>query len=112
MVSSFVARAIAQTTAANVQPTSINARWDLNKYLWSQTYYKTSKADKPALDFDAIDNWIGVGPDYVLAISNDGKFFTYGITKGTGTPQLQSITVKSTSSTWQQEIGKSNGFFI
>jgi hypothetical protein len=95
----------------NVQQASENERWDLNKYLWSHTNYKTGKTDKPALDYDVLDNWVNLGPENFLSISNDGKYFSYGLTKGSvPTPAFKSAFVKSTAGAWEQEV-RPGGFF-
>ncbi|NII25842.1 prolyl oligopeptidase family serine peptidase [Pseudoflavitalea sp. X16] len=87
-------------------------RWDLDKYVWSHTHPRPSKRDKPLLDFDAMDNWINVGPDGNLAISRDGKYFAYGIQHGRALGLIDSIVVQSTANSWRQSFaGASPGFF-
>ena len=75
----------ANSITTNVSKTSENDRWDLNKYVWSHTHSKTSKNDKPVLDFDAIDNWESLSDDNI-SISPDGSYFAYGIERGSGHP--------------------------
>jgi dipeptidyl aminopeptidase/acylaminoacyl peptidase len=89
-------------------------RWDLDCYVWSHTHYKTSEKDKPVIDFDAIDNWPGLG-EY-LAISSDGRFIAYNTIKGSGLPsyaqQQDSLIIQSTATSWHRSFPMVNkGFF-
>jgi hypothetical protein len=97
-----------KSTTANF---SEQERWNLDKYVWSHTRYKTSNADKPVIDFDAIDNWIGVGDNEDVSISPDGKYFAYGI-RHTRTLIRDSMVVQSTENDWRMAfVGASPGFF-
>jgi len=90
-----------------------NEHWNLNKYVWSYTHYKTTNEDKPAIDFAAIDNLIGIGDNYDLSISPDGNFFAYGIQR-TVTRERDSLIVQSTGGSWHKSFeGKEikPGFF-
>jgi len=90
-----------------------NGSWDLNKYVWSQTHPVASKIDNPNLDFDAIDNWIGLGPKENLSISRDGQFFAYTVERGIEYHKRDdSLVVQSTTSAWRQSYsGAGPGFF-
>lgn len=95
-------------------PQSESERWNLGKYVWSHTHTKYSKGDKPILDFGAIDNWIGVGPDEDLCISPDGKYFVYGIIRHNAYQRRDTLVVQSTDNSWRRAFaGQSNkaGFF-
>src|SRR5688572_29180084 len=62
---------------------------------------------KPIIDTAALNKWPGL--DDQLNISNDGKYFSYGTTRG---GFFYSIVVQSTENDWQQEfIGAKLGFF-
>lgn len=105
---------ISQTINKGVSLTEPN-RWDLNKYLWSYPHTNSTKFNKPPLDFDAIDNWPGMG-DY-LTVSNNGSYFAYTIEKGCGLPgiykKLDSLIVQSTNGAgWRHAFsGLQPGFF-
>jgi hypothetical protein len=91
-----------------------NEHLDLEKIIWSYSHYKTVKNEKAKIDFDAVDNWQGIGT--YLSISNNGKFFAYTVEKGVGLPdeyrKLDSVIVKSTSSSWCRSFAKASpGFF-
>lgn len=94
--------------------------WNLNRYVWSQTHPTASKGDKPRLDFDAIDNWIGVGLNVSLSISRDGQYFAYTVdlnntiaTRGIRNHKKDdSLVVQSTTNAWKKSFaGASPGFF-
>ena len=88
-----------------------NNPWDLNKYVWSQTHPAPSKGDKPILDFEAVENWIGVGPDEDLSISSDSKYFAYSI-QNCMYRRRDTLVVQSTTNSWRQSFaGASPGFF-
>src|SRR6266536_2018376 len=63
---------------------SESQRWTLDKYIWSYAQYKGEKNEKCLIDFNTIDNWQGMS-DY-LSISDNGKYFAYGIESGVGLP--------------------------
>lgn len=75
---------IADSQSIAKQTTEIVARpesntWNLNNYLWSYSKYEPGKSNKRLLDFEAIDNWQGLGK---CSVSNDGKYFAYAMLKG------------------------------
>lgn len=90
-------------------------RWNLDKYVWSHTHYKTGSTDKPVIDFQAIDNWEGV--DEGVTISDDGKYFAYKIITGRGVASYNrkkpdSLIIQSTSGSWRfSYAGTEPGFF-
>lgn len=87
-------------------------RWDVNKYVWSHTNYKTGKADKPVLDFEAIEHWRSLGSDKDLSISPDGRFFAYSVKNSHLNPQADSIVVQAVQGNWRRAYpGAALGFF-
>jgi hypothetical protein len=89
-----------------------NARWDLARYVWSHSHYKTGKNDKLVLDFDAIEHWYQIGSDDDLSINANGNYFAYTIKnqpyKG------QTLVVQSTDANQQWSMSFVNakpGFF-
>jgi dipeptidyl aminopeptidase/acylaminoacyl peptidase len=98
------------STKENSQPVQEN-RWDLSKYIWSQTHCSVNKRHKQNVDFATIDNWTEIGNDGDLVISNDGKYFAYTI-QNKSTKSRERLVVQSTSSSWRKEFSPSNkGFF-
>lgn len=88
-----------------------NDPWDLTKNVWSHTNYKTGKADKPVIDFEAIENWQTIGSDNDVAISSDGKYFAYSIQSSLNYTR-DTIVVQSTMTSWRQAFaGARPGFF-
>lgn len=103
----FAASAYSQSNLSQKNITaqaSDKQRWDLNTYVWSHSHYKTGKKDKLVIDFDAIDNWPGLG-DY-MAISADGSFIVYNTIKGVGLPtyaqKQDSLIIQSTLTSWHK----------
>ena len=96
-----------------ISATATSELCDLNKYVWSQEHPLLSKNDKPRLDFDAIDNWIGLGPDENLSICRDGQYFAYTVEKGgLYHKRDDSLVVQSTTNGWRQPFsGASPGVF-
>ena len=89
-----------------------NNPWDLNKYIWSQTHPALSKGDKSILDFDAIENWMKVGPDEDLSISQDGKYFSYTMQHGLWRSKRDTVIVQSADNSWRRSFAGANpGFF-
>jgi dipeptidyl aminopeptidase/acylaminoacyl peptidase len=95
------------------QPHSISS---LNKYIWSFSKNSAKTGAKPLIDFDVMDNWRGLG-DY-LAVSDDGKYFSYTINKNDPDNLFRrmhivdTLVVQSTKTTWRQSFaGSEPGFF-
>jgi dipeptidyl aminopeptidase/acylaminoacyl peptidase len=87
-------------------------RWALDKYLWSQTHYKTGKGDKPVLDFEAIENWRSLGNDRDLSISPDGKYFAYSEKKSHEDEEPDSLVIQSIQNDWRLPFAAPQaGFF-
>jgi len=91
-----------------------NERWGLQKYLWSFAHCNTGKSDKKSIDFDAVDDWQGLGQ--YLSVSNDGKYFAYTVERGIGFTKeyrkLDSLVVQSTTNSWQRSFPADKpGFF-
>lgn len=85
--------------------------WDLNKNIWSHTNYKTSNADKPVIDFQAIENWMVVGPETDIAISPDGTCFAYTIQNSLRRTR-DTLVIQSVTGFWRQLFpDASPGFF-
>jgi dienelactone hydrolase len=90
-----------------------DAKLNLKEYVWSQS--AGSSYSKPALDYDAIDNYEHL--DFYLSISPNGKYFSYSKYSGTfdGTPSSkknQSLIVESTTDSWNKSLLTANtGFF-
>ncbi len=111
--------AFCQNSVPSKSPTtnlSEQERWNLDKYVWSHTHYKTSNADKPVIDFNALDNWLSLGDPNSngLSISPNGKYFAYTIDRGDrwGYTNLDSLVLQSTTSSWRQSFAKVEpGFF-
>lgn len=79
-------------------------RWNLDKYIYSHTHYETGSKDKAVIDFDAIDNWQGVGEN--VTVSDDGKYFVYKLITGRGVESYNrkkpdSLVIQSTSGSWR-----------
>jgi dipeptidyl aminopeptidase/acylaminoacyl peptidase len=105
--------AFSQSTSISAQSSDLseNNKWDINKYVWSHTHMATSKGDKPALDYNALDNYIQL--DFTLSISPDGKYFTYGTYKGSLFEKRdETLIVQSTADSWQRSyLSAKPGFF-
>lgn len=98
----------------NVQNFNPGDRLHLGQFLWGYSKNSSGKSEKLLIDFNAIENWRGLG-EY-LAVSNDGKYFAYTINKPTGTRywfrRLDSLVIQSTRNGWQLAFAGSNpGFF-
>jgi dienelactone hydrolase len=92
-------------------PSGQNDQWDLNKYVWSHAHYQAGKSNKAVLDYDAIDNYTGIGADRNLAINGDGKYIAYNVCKGSSF-RSDRLVVQSVTNDWRQEFpGSSPGFF-
>jgi dipeptidyl aminopeptidase/acylaminoacyl peptidase len=92
----------------------MDSRWDIHKYVWSRACNNTGKNNKPAIDFNAIDSWPGLG--HYLSVSHDGKYFAYTIVKGSGLVSFNktsdSLIVQSTSNSLRLSFtGTKPGFF-
>src|SRR5688572_6179648 len=101
-------------SASAQTPTASGAnRKQLEDYVWSHVNYEPGAKGKPAVDFDAIDNWLSFAPHDALSISPDGKFFAYFITRGVGFFQkLDSVVVQSVTGSWRRSFAKAKwGFF-
>jgi hypothetical protein len=86
----------------------------LDQYLWSFSKSKAIASDKMLVDFDAIDNWRGLG--YYLAVSDDGEYFAYTVNRPTGTRywfrRQDSLIIQGTGNNWRQAFATSAlGFF-
>jgi len=97
-----------------VQRNSIlDDRLSLEQYLWGYSKGNQGKSNKSLIDFNAMDNWRGLG-NY-LAVSNDGNFFSYTISKQTGSywyHSPDSLVVQSTHTGWRFAFaGSDPGFF-
>lgn len=88
-----------------------NSKWDLSKYVWSQTH-ATQKVNKPPLDYNAIDGWVYLD-ETKLSLSPDGNYCAYGTYKGDRFSHRDEIlTIRSTAADWQRAFPlKSSGFF-
>jgi dipeptidyl aminopeptidase/acylaminoacyl peptidase len=107
----LVANSQTKVQNSTLQTGSNNAQWDLNKYVWSHTHYRTGKTDKPVLDYDAIENYIGVAQDRFVSISDDGKYMAYSLCKG-WTIYPSKLVIQSVSKDWRQEFAvRVAGFF-
>lgn len=94
---------------------NLGDRSDLEQYLWGYSKNISAKSEKSLIDFNAMDNWRGLGGD--LAVSDDGDFFAYTISKPTGTRywfrRLDSLVVQSTRNGWRATFaGARPGFFV
>jgi hypothetical protein len=89
----------------------INNRWDINKYIWSHSHHDRILPGKPLIDFQAIDNWTGLGEQ--VTISRDGRYFAYTVERGSVYyKKLDTLVVRSTMGSWQCSItGVKPGFF-
>jgi dipeptidyl aminopeptidase/acylaminoacyl peptidase len=105
-----IPQSVLHTSKENSQPTQ-HDRWDLSKYIWSQTHSGANKGNKQNVDFEAIDNWTEIGNDGNLAISNDGKYFAYRVeNKSTQTGEI--LMLQSTDNSWRKECTTTGtGFF-
>ncbi|WP_205513197.1 S9 family peptidase [Longitalea arenae] len=85
-------------------------RWNLDKYVWSHAHIKPSKPAKALLDFEAIDNWIGLSDrPNATSISPDGKFIAYTIDRS---GNIDSLVIQSTTDTWRLAFSDAEpGFF-
>src|SRR5690349_3998578 len=88
----------------------------LDGYLWSFSKNNAIPSQKPLLDFNAIDNWRGMG-NY-LAVSDDGNYFAYGINKMAfnayyfGLFKVDTLIVQSTKNAQRTVLaGIKPGFF-
>lgn len=88
-----------------------NNPFNLNKYVWSHTNYKTSSVDKPVMEFKDIEEHISIGPDADLSISPDGKYFAYSI-QNTMLRKRDSIVVQCIRNSWRKGFATASpGFF-
>jgi hypothetical protein len=98
------------STKENIQSVQ-HDRWNLSEYIWSQTHSPFNKTHKQYVDFNAIDNWIGIGNNSDLSISNDGKYFSYSI-ENKSTQTHERLVLQSILNTWKKEFAAlSKGFF-
>jgi hypothetical protein len=95
------------STKENFQPVH-DDQWDVSKYIWSQTQSSPNKGHKQNVNYNAIDHWTGIGNDDDLAISNDGKYFTYSI-ENKLTLKREKLVVQSTSNLWKKEFVATSG---
>jgi dipeptidyl aminopeptidase/acylaminoacyl peptidase len=102
-----------QNTSLDIQPSNRlhTDKWDLDKYVWSQRHTATAKGNKPALDYDVIDNYIQLGQ--TLSISPDGLYFSYETFKGNIVDKKdQTLIIQSTTNTWKKSyLAATPGFF-
>lgn len=85
--------------------------WDLDKYVWSHAHPSPAKASKPLLDFNALENWMIIGPNEDCSISANGQYFAYSVLNAMYLTR-DSLIVQSTNSSWRQSlVGASPGFF-
>lgn len=95
----------------NAPLSSTNDNWQVSNYVWSHTHPISSKGSKPVLNFDAIDNWEGIGSGSGVAISANGKYFSCRVGKKV-TNNRDRMIVQSTSNSWRMEVsGGNSGFF-
>lgn len=89
---------------------SQSQRWGLNESIWSRSHHLP--ANKPLLDFDAIDSWTSLPFHEKISISRDGQYFVYGIQNNLKN-RLDSVIVQSTINNWQVVLapGAQKGFF-
>ena len=92
----------------NPSPESLDNRWDINNYLWSNI--PSSSSDKQILDFDGIENWRNIGRGgEVVSINCNGKYFAYNEYKSWA---KDSLVVQSTTGFWRKCFaGAAQGFF-
>lgn len=68
----------------------------------------SSKTDKPIIDSTAIKQWVSLGSNYDLSISNNGQYFAYSIQIW----NKKKLVIQSTSGTWKKEFPDAvPGFF-
>jgi hypothetical protein len=87
---------------------------NIDQFLWSFSKNKSLPNQKRLIDFNAIENWRGLG-DY-LSVSNNGEYFAYTINKPTGTRywfrRQDSLIIQGTKSKWRKAFATSKqGFF-
>ncbi|OQP59679.1 hypothetical protein A3860_36530 [Niastella vici] len=96
-------------------PTTQSNRWDINKYMWTYAHNNVSQNNKNLIDFKIIDSWQQMSP--YLAVSNNGRYFAYGIECVAGSPmgqkKLDSLIIQATNGTkWRYAfVNWQPGFF-
>jgi len=69
-----------------------------------------NQAEKPIIDSTAVKQWVSLGSNYDLAISNDGQYFAYFLQ--TLTLNKKTLVIQSTSNKWIRQFpNASPGFF-
>jgi hypothetical protein len=101
--------------STSVQSFNFGDRMHLKQFLWGYSKNNSQKSEKSLIDFNAIENWPGLG-EY-LAVSDDGNFFAYTTNKPSGTRywfrRLDSLVVQSTRNGWRSAfVGSNPGFFM
>src|SRR5262249_38828180 len=76
---------------------SVSEKWNLDIYLWGYLKYKSEDNLKPAIDFDAIENWRKVKGDAI--VSQDKNYFSYMIETNNAS---NSLVIQSTYNAWQK----------
>lgn len=108
----FSTSLFSQNRINNTEPSSLiskNEQWELDKVVWSHSYYRKGSKDKPVIDYDAIDNWISLG-EY-LAISSDGQYFSYSVLNHEKR-RLDTLIIQSSNKHWRRAlVGIQPGFF-
>jgi dienelactone hydrolase len=115
MVKHFVPVTILFLSITSYSQTSLKSHTvsgALDQYMWS--FSKNNAASKkPLVDFEAIENWRGMGS--YLAISDNGKYFAYTINKpkiNAFFPGIDSLVVQSTHGSWRMSFPvEESGFF-
>jgi dipeptidyl aminopeptidase/acylaminoacyl peptidase len=87
-----------------------SSTWELDKYVWSHSHSRSGI--KPLIDFDAIDNWVGLVDNHTdLAISPDGEYFTYGFGNYLNN-RLDTLVIQSINNSWEVAFDNAiPGFF-
>jgi dipeptidyl aminopeptidase/acylaminoacyl peptidase len=88
--------------------------WEPDRYVWSHMQNKKELNNRSTIDFNAIDNWQGLG-DY-LSLCPNGKYFAYTIERGIGLSsyhkRVDSLIVQSTTDSWRYSFASGKpGFF-
>lgn len=112
LVSLFSQMAEAQGQSLN--PISSLKNWDVDQYIWGYAKANKTPQSKLPIDFTAMDKWQSMS-DY-LAVSNDGKYFAYGIECVAGSPigqkNLDSLIIQAIDGSWRRSYsGIKPGFF-
>ncbi|AEW01010.1 hypothetical protein A4D02_13730 [Niastella koreensis] len=91
-------------TTSSANPLSVNYTI-LEQFLWGYSKSNSGLGQKGKIDFDAIDNWRGLG-DY-LSVSDDGEFFAYTIQKPSNKSRYSGIFLNDFDSLVVQSIHSS-----